>query len=175
MDVAALDPILLLQEAEETSANAETLLASLAQRRQHREEAQERLENRRSRLFYKAVGRLSKANAGSLCEAPLRKLVSVYDGKTEYVIGKPTGQGLETERYFVYTTLEEALSCPFPQESQLMDGKAKAVRAKVPLVVLLVAGLGQPEYHGHGKFSFPQLMPVAVIPRSWKNPHRWRT
>eukprot|EP00931_Biecheleriopsis_adriatica_P058068 TRINITY_DN34500_c0_g1_i2.p1 TRINITY_DN34500_c0_g1~~TRINITY_DN34500_c0_g1_i2.p1 ORF type:complete len:177 (+),score=39.91 TRINITY_DN34500_c0_g1_i2:79-609(+) len=171
----------LLHEVEAATAHGDSLLASMARKERRAEEAQQLLAAKTGRLFYKAVARLvGQEPALSGHHHCGRRLVSVFDGSTEYTLGQLTGQDSDRSsalemggtRYFVYATLEEALRCPFPEASQLMGSREKP---KVPLVALLVAGMGQPEYHGNGKFSFPQLLPVAVLPwAEWQNPNRWQ-
>merc|ERR1711862_851690 len=76
-EAAALDA--LLQEAEGQALESSSLLSALERQRQRREEALLQFRNSGNTLFFKAVAR-----KGS-------RLVSVFNGVTEYVIGKPTG------------------------------------------------------------------------------------
>mmetsp|Transcript_60022 Transcript_60022/g.131913 ORF Transcript_60022/g.131913 Transcript_60022/m.131913 type:complete len:190 (-) Transcript_60022:46-615(-) len=169
----------LLEEAAEEAAEGAALLASLERRRRRTAAAHARLAELgdlgRSRLFYKAVARVRPSSTAG------RRLVSVFDGATEYRLGIRTGEAppdtttgaaVGGPRYFAYATVQEAMRCPFPRTSHLA-GHGGAARA--PVVVLLVQGLGEPEYHGRGKFSFSQLLPVATVPGvTWQDEGRWR-
>lgn len=114
-----------------------------------------------SHVLYKVVARVGG------------RLVSIFDGETEYRIGFPTGQAAGAgPRYFAYATLEETYACPFPRASRCARGDGSS---STTLVVLAVAGLGWPLYHGRGKFSFPGLLPVAVFPHAGRySQQRWR-
>lgn len=188
--------------AQEALAEGQQLLSTLAAKRHRQEQALAQLGDLGvRRLFYKAVARTARPRTEAWPGG--RRMVSIFDGVTEYVLGTPTsstravasgsshlhstrgwrGELLAAigQRFFVYGTLEEAVTCPFPQASRLVDypvdGReiCAGPEPKVPVVVLLVAGLGEPEYHGRGKFSFPSLLPLAVVPhKSWRPSKRWR-
>merc|ERR1711957_520185 len=102
------------------------------------------------------------------------RFVSIFDGETEYRLGYPTGSAASTTpRYFAYATLGETYACPFPRAARL--GRGGGGSSSTALVVLAVAGLGQPLYHGRGKLSFPGLLPVAVLPHPGRHSQqRWR-
>lgn len=159
----------VLEEAEAEAAEAAAMLTVLAGHGRRRKEAMLRLPAGTRRLFFKAVAR---AEGG--------RLVSVFDGATEYQLGRPTGEATDAPlapRYFAYATPGEAAACPFPEASQIAAGHAQGGCAdpRTPVVVLIVVGLGVPEYHGRGKFSFSSLLPVAIAPNAvWRNPRRWR-
>eukprot|EP00929_Paragymnodinium_shiwhaense_P034089 TRINITY_DN18591_c0_g1_i1.p1 TRINITY_DN18591_c0_g1~~TRINITY_DN18591_c0_g1_i1.p1 ORF type:complete len:183 (+),score=25.03 TRINITY_DN18591_c0_g1_i1:333-881(+) len=179
----------ILAEALAEEAAGARLLVRLARQDERRQVAQELLAERQGGLFYKVVAR-----AGS------GVFVSIFDGTTEYRVGTPTlapgissssvsllapaaaapvaavgdarpdiASELRPARLFAYASLGEALQCPFPKDSQL-SAETAAARA-----ILQVVGMGEPEYHSKGKFSFPGLLPVAVLRcREWRNEFRWR-
>mmetsp|Transcript_44934 Transcript_44934/g.96883 ORF Transcript_44934/g.96883 Transcript_44934/m.96883 type:complete len:182 (-) Transcript_44934:64-609(-) len=129
-------------------------------------------------IFYKVVARIAHPDP-----KVGRKLVSFFDGVTEYSLGAFTTSKTGCQRLFVYRSLREASSCPLPHSSCLKPTSWQHSRLepsstnqrKAVAVILLVAGIGQPEYHGHGKFSFPTLLPLAVLANSnWKPESRWK-
>ncbi|CAK0834450.1 unnamed protein product [Prorocentrum cordatum] len=184
----------LLREAAAEAARGDALLAALERRRLELRGGSPDSGRGRPHVLYKAVARVAASGPGGA----QGRLVSVFDGATEYRLGVPTGgaapcgggelgaegapgggggellaEGGAGGRYFAYATVEEAVACPFPSCSRLAPGREGSAAAS--LVILQVAGLGPPRHHGRGKLSFPQLLPLAVVPgKVWRGPARWR-
>lgn len=85
------------------------------------------------------------------------RMLSVFDGKTEYRLGEEMRQAVRTEHgggFYAYPTLEAARRASVPSGSALIDA---------PRVVLRVRVDGAYSQYGNGKVSWSRLTPLEVV------------
>lgn len=85
------------------------------------------------------------------------KYLSIYDGKTEYIIGKEMTQAARANHcggFYTYPTIEDAKNCNVPNNSALLNEKR---------VVLKLSATGQSVYYGNGKTAYTKVIPIECV------------
>lgn len=88
------------------------------------------------------------------------RLLSIYDGKTEYKLGEELTQAARREHgggYYVHRTPEEAHAASFPSDSYYLRVRPKAV------ALLKVKAEGQYVRYDGGKLAFSRITPLEVV------------
>ncbi len=96
--------------------------------------------------FYKAVALLDDG-----------RMVSIFDGQTEYTIGQELRQAVRKGHgggYYVYRTVAEAQSVAVPESSKFRTAKR---------AILKVQASGQYTTYDNNKIAFSRVMPVEVV------------
>jgi len=89
--------------------------------------------------------------------APDGRMVSIYDGKTEYVVGKPVERRARQNHaggIYVYGSADEAANADVPAGSAMHDA---------PRVVIRVRAGGQYCRYDSGKLSFSRVVPIEIV------------
>lgn len=97
-------------------------------------------------MYYKMVAQL-----------PDGRLVSVYDGETEYKIGQVIEQHAKQNHrggIYVYRSIAEAQNAEFPPRSALPD---------LPRICLRVNASGQYCVYDNGKLAFSKVIPIEIV------------
>jgi len=85
------------------------------------------------------------------------RLVSIYDGETEYVVGRELAEAARQDHgggFYVYDSPEAARSAPFPARSALADAER---------VLLRVRAAGSYCRYANGKLAFSRITPLEVV------------
>jgi hypothetical protein len=101
---------------------------------------------RLSGTFYKQVAVLDDG-----------RMVSIFDGKTEYVIGQELRQAVRKEHgggFYVYAKPEYARYAELP---------ARAVERSAKRAIIAVQASGQYTQYDNGKIAFSRVTPVEVV------------
>lgn len=88
---------------------------------------------------------------------PDGKMVSIFNGETEYQIGVEMQQAARQNHnggYYVYSSHEVAHRATFPKDSKALD---------LPRVVIRVRAEGSYCRYDNGKLSFSRITPLEVI------------
>ncbi len=85
------------------------------------------------------------------------KLLSIFDGETEYRIGlemKETARQNHAGGFYVYKSIKEAENAVVPYDSALIDAPRVIIRCKVE---------GSYCRYSNGKFSFSRITPLKIV------------
>lgn len=85
------------------------------------------------------------------------KFYSIFDGVTEYVVGQEMKQVARQGHnggYYVYKSIDDALSVSVPTSSKLKDA---------PRAIVRIRAEGQYCVYDNGKLSFSRITPVEVL------------
>ncbi len=85
------------------------------------------------------------------------KLLSVYDGETEYIINQPMSERARQKHaggFYVYPTIDAARQANYPSDAKLRDATKVVIRCQVS---------GQYCVYANGKLAFTHLTPLEVI------------
>jgi hypothetical protein len=85
------------------------------------------------------------------------KLLSIYDGETEYVVGQPMSERARQKHaggFYVNPTIDAARHAVYPSDAKLRDAEKVVIRCQVS---------GQYCVYDNGKFSFSHLTPLEIV------------
>ncbi len=102
--------------------------------------------------------------AFKVCAVVGNRFFSIYDGRTEYVLGHTSVthklSPIRKSGYFVFPKLEDAIHCPFPANSQLMFAPKAILRVRVG---------GRKRRYSHDRVECESVTPVELVARLIRN------
>ena len=85
------------------------------------------------------------------------RLLSIFDGQTEYVLGQEMRELARQDHeggYYVYPSIVEARQAKFPENARL---------AEAPKVIVRVRAEGQYCRYASGKLAFSRIVPLEIV------------